>query len=181
MEINDLKRNNLRYLLFRIKAAAQGEGPEIKPADVKALLEGWGFTISKAASRRFLHSIREHFEAQLYFTGWENFAEEVLTRKGAVGAARAWDLGMTDGSDKWTNVARMVNRPNKWFLFGRSFLEVIPTRDLNSGVGAGLDFFEKQGLASKISQKNPRRREINVYPDPKGREFHYIKIYEKGL
>ena len=181
MKISDIKRNNLRYLLFRIKAAAKNDSPSIKPDEVKSLLNRWGHDISKAAAKRFMHTIREHFEEQLYFTGWENFADERLTKKGIVGTAKAWDLGMSDGSDMWTNVARMVNRPNKWFLFGKSFLDVIPTRDISTGVIAGLDFFEKKDMASKISEENPRRREINVYPDPKGREFHYIEIYKKGL
>jgi len=135
--------------------------------------------VSKA--RKLLADIKNHYEAQLYFTGWENFAAEVTSRKtGAIrGTNKSWDIGMIDGDGtpeaRIKNTARMVNRPHKWFLFGKPYTEVVSTRGLENSVSAGLDYYERQGLLSG----GPVLRDVRLYPDVsgQGREFDYGGIY----
>lgn len=172
--------------MFRLKSGQTNPSARLTGKDVKKLLAGWGHEVSGAKARKLLAEIKNHYENQIYFTGWENFASEVTSRKtGAVrGTSKSWDIGMMDGGmvdgdelpeARLVNTARMVNRPHKWFLFGKAFTEVVPTRGLENSVTGGLDHFERQGLLSN----GPVLRDIRLYPDTsgKGREFDYGRIY----
>ena len=182
MTFTQLKRNQLRYIMFRLKTGQADKRARLTGKHVQKLLAGWGHDVSVAKARKLLADIKNHYETALYFTGWENFAAEVKSaRTGLVrGTNKSWDIGMVDGDGspqaRIENTARMVNRPHKWFLFGKAFTEVIPTRGLENDVTAGLDYFERQGLLST----GPALRDIRLYPDTngQGREFDYGGIYE---
>ena len=184
MTPTSLKRNNLRYIMFRLKAGQTDKRARLTGKAVHALLLGWGHEVSVSAARKLLAEIKNHYEAQLYFTGWENFAAEVTSRKtGTVrGTNKSWDIGMVDGDitpeNQIINTARMVNRPHKWFLFGKPMTEVIPTRGLENSVTAGLDYYGRQDLLSD----GPVLRDVRLYPDVsgQGREFDYRGIYERA-
>ena len=183
MTLQNLSRHQLRYILFRLKSAETG-GARLTQAAFHDLIKRWGFDLSKAKSRALLAEIKNHFSAQLYFTGWANFAQERSGKSGPIGASKSWDIGMIDGDgsreSRRRNIARMVNRPNKWFLFERGYFAVVPTRGLAADVTGGLDYFQRAGLAGPDI---PHLRETRIYPDRsgQGREFDYKNIYEKGL
>lgn len=182
MTFTSLKRNQLRYIMFRLKTGQTDKRARLKGKDMKALLAGWGHELSVVKARKLLSDIKTHYQTQIYFTGWENFAAEVTNRKTGLvrGTNKSWDIGMVDGDGspkaRIENTARMVNRPHKWFLFGKAFTEVVPTRGLENAVTAGLDYFDRQKLLSD----GPILRDIRLYPDVsgKGREFDYGGIYE---
>ena len=184
MKITDLRRNNLRYILFRLQSADTG-GNKLTAKEFHGLLTGWGFDVSKTKSRKFLADIKNHFSEQLYFTGWANFAADVMRKNEILGTNKSWDIGMVDGDgsieSQLVNVARMVNRPNKWFLFGTYYTEAVSTRGMSSDVTKGLDYFEKKKLT--CTGDYPVLREVRIYPDSSGRnrEFNYKSIYQKGL
>jgi len=189
MKFTSLKRNHLRYVMFRLKTGQTHKHARLTGKDMQKLLSGWGHDISVTSARKLLAEIKTHYSHQIYFTGWENFAAEVTHPKtGAVrGTNKSWDIGMIDGGQndggdevgtpvtRIKNTARMVNRPHKWFLFGHNFTEVVPTRGLENSVTAGLDHYERQGLLSS----GPTLRDIRLYPDVSGkkREFDYVGIY----
>ena len=181
MRITDLKRNQLRYIMFRLRTGQSDKRARLTGKAMQALLAGWGHELSIAKARKLLAEIKNHYENQIYFTGWENFAADVTSRKtGAVrGTNKSWDIGMIDGDGspeaRIANTARMVNRPHKWFLFGIGFTEVVSTRGLENSVTGGLDHFERKGLLSD----GPIMRDVRLYPDTSGkaREFHYAGIY----
>ena len=162
--------------MFRLKTAAVG-GNKIRLPEVQDILIGWGHEISRAQTKKFFASVKNHFEDQMYFTGWENFSAQVQTRVGLVGTNKSWDIGMLDYQGEIANVRRMVNRPDKWFLFEKSFLDLVPTRGLEAFVGFGLDYFGKKKMASEDAIK--LRENIFAGNDP--REFHYLDIYRKGM
>ena len=183
MIFTHLSRNQLRYVLFRLKSA-EIDGENLTQAAFYDLLAGWGIALSKSGARKAHAEIKNHFSAQLYFTGWENFTAEIPRKGEVLGTNKSWDIGMVDGdgspASQARNIARMVNRPNKWFLFGAYYSDVIPTRGLSSSITKGLDHFERQGLAG---EGKTVLRETRVYPDTSGRnrEFDYHTLYEKGL
>jgi len=168
--------------MFRLKTGQSDKRARLKGRDMQKLLAGWGHDFSVVKARRLLAEIKNHYEEQLYFTGWENFAAEVTNRQtGAVrGTNKSWDIGMVDGDGSPTsrieNTARMVNRPHKWFLFGKPYTEVVPTRGLENSVTAGLNYYERQTLLTK----GPTLRDERLYPDGtgQGREFDYGGIYQ---
>ena len=120
MNLTDLSRHQLRYVLFRLKADALPE-PSDRLIGVKLqnLLKGWGQDVSISSSRKLLSAIKTHMSGQLYFTGWEYFADENVNAKTGLsrGTNKSWDIGMIDGDGGAEaarhNQARMVNRPNK--------------------------------------------------------------------
>jgi len=185
MTLTSLKRNQLRYIMFRLKTGQSDKRARLRGKDMQKLLAGWGQDMSITKARNLLADIKTHYEAQIYFTGWENFAAEVTNRKTGLvrGTNKSWDIGMLDGDGspqaRIENTARMVNRPHKWFLFGKSFTEVVPTRGLENAVTAGLDHYDRQKLLSK----GPVLRDVRLYPDVSGnrREFNYGGIYDKAV
>lgn len=181
MTFTQLKRNQLRYIMFRLKTGQTDRRARLTGRDAQKLLVGWGHDVSVVKARKLLAEIKSHYESALYFTGWENFAAEVTNRKTGLtrGTNKSWDIGMVDGDGtpkaRIENTARMVNRPHKWFLFGKAFTEVVPTRGLENDVTAGLDYFGRLGLLSD----GLVLRDIRLYPDVSGRarEFDYGGIY----
>jgi len=171
--------------MFRLKTGQTDKRARLKGKDMQSLMQGWGQDMSVAKARKLLADIKNHYEAQLYFTGWENFAAEVTNRQTGIvrGTNKSWDIGMVDGDGspqaRIENTARMVNRPHKWFLFGKSFTDVVPTRGLENSVTAGLDYYARQDqLSDGVTLRDER-----LYPDVtgKGREFNYGGIYESQI
>ncbi len=189
MNFTSLKRNNLRYIMFRLKteqtSGAARRKSKLTGKAMQKLLSGWGHEVSVTGARKLLADIKNHYENQIYFTGWENFAAEVTNRKTGLvrGTNKSWDIGMIDGdgtpASQIQNTARMVNRPHKWFLFGAYYTEVVSTRGLENAVTSGLDHFARLDMLGD----GPALRDVRLYPDisGQGREFNYRGIYEQAL
>ncbi len=143
MIITNLKRNQLRYIMFRLRTGQTEKSARLTAKNMQALLAGWGHDVSRAKAKQLLADIQNHYEGQIYFTGWEHFAAEVTAKKtGTIrGTNKSWDIGMVDGDgtpeSQIMNIARMVNRPHKWFLFGIHFTEAVSTRGLVNTVTGG--------------------------------------------
>ena len=204
MKISEMSRNHLRYVLYRFKAQAEAEilTEKAESKDEKAVAKtalkrstltvtefhkiatNWGHKVNKKQAGALLSGIRTHFEKHKHFSAWELFASEIQREGVATGSSGSWDVGMVDGDgsdeSRRTNIARMVNRPHKWFLFDAYYTEVVPTRGFPNAVTNGLDHFEKHSL---VKTTGVFLRERQIYPDRSGksREFDYHKIYEKGL
>ena len=183
MKITDLRRNDLRWVLFRFREKAVS-GVEFPASEFRDKLEQWGFEVSKTRAKALLNEIKDHYTNQKLFSGWQHFAADRTKKKGVVGTAKSWDIGMIDGdgspSSQIQNIARMVNRPNKWFLYEHYYTELVATRDQSADATDGLNYFEKRALASAERQS---LRETRIYPDRSGksREFHYKEIYQEGM
>lgn len=133
MNLEELTRRQIRYLLFKIKGAETEEvityrtrgrpplrrvmdreeaGLPFEKGEAKAILAGWGFDMTASASDKFIESLRAHYEAQEWFSGWKFFAEPN-------GVFAGWDVGI-EGDD----TATQTLRPEKAWLFGKSRFDV---------------------------------------------------------
>lgn len=182
--IENLTRKNIRYLMFRFKNEATEDGQKIRGPEATKLLKGWGVDVSKSKANGLLGDIKDTYEQQDAFGGWENFA-------GDYGNAASWDIGMHDADAKpQNNLALMISRPNKWFLYGIDKSLCVNTRSYKEDVPEGLNYFDSLDLVLSKGQvmerqmrfgiKEGRRRDPMFFQND-DREFDYEAIVSHAI
>ena len=183
--IEKLTRKQVRYIMFRFKNEATSDGNTLRGPEAQKLLEGWGHEISKSKANGIMGDLKDAYESQEAFGGWENFA-------GPQNDASSWDIGMYNPNiDHRLNVALMISRSNKWFLFGIDMALCVHTRGYSERVSEGLDFFAPHGLSLtgkevkeyrlKHGLRGSGRRRDPIHYDNDEREFAFEAIIEHAL
>lgn len=182
--IENLTRKRIRYLMFRFRNEATGEAGKIRGPEAARLLQGWGIDTTRSKANGLLGDIKDAYENQSAFGGWDQFA-------GEYGVASAWDIGMHDtaATDR-QNLALMISRPHKWFLFGIDKSLCVNTRIYREEVSTGLDYFELHGLTlskKEVLERKMRygiqdgRRRDPMYFENDEREFNYESIIHHAI
>ena len=167
--IDKLNRKQIRYLMFRFKNEALSDGKSIRGAEAKDLLEGWGHKTTKTKANGVIGDIKDAYESQEQFGGWDHFG-------GEYGVAASWDIGMYDSNLQGPlNIALMISRPHKWFLFGIDKGLCVNTRSYKEDVVDGLDYFEGRDLALSSSGVKERRIKLGMQGDGRRRDPMYYQ------
>ena len=188
--IEKLTRKQIRYLMFRFKNEAMQDGESIRGAEAKKLLEGWGHKATQTQANGLIGDIKDAYESQDAFGGWQNF-------NGPSGVASSWDIGLYDpAASDAANVSLMLNRADKWFLFGIDKAICVNTRAFSGSVSEGLDYFKGSKFKGKKLvltetkvkerrlrmgiQGDGRRRDAMFYEND-GRDFEYDNIIKFAI